>query len=296
MKYTVQAVAFVVVLGPAAATFGQGKLQQVREAVDSPGKPWDDSPSNPNTDASTPEADDSWKPRLFGESAWPIIGYTLISPWGIPHTIFDAGLPVTGRFPRHPFASPDARYMAIDRSTPVDDPNPSPFDLRTDLRDWTIRTSAEVGSDFGGLNRVGLRGVFDTTSRFGVKADWDYFSERLPCGCRDDLWIGDITATFRFVQTESLMMHTGLGLRLGIDVDRTDAGFNFLYSVDLFPAKPLHASASFEAGTLGNASVVRGHFALGASWRKIEIFGGYDIICIGTVNLQGPMIGLRLWY
>jgi hypothetical protein len=30
--------------------------------------------------------------------------------------------------------------------------------------------------------------------------------------------------------------------------------------------------------------------------KRWETFGGYDFLRIGTVNLQGPMVGLRLWF
>jgi hypothetical protein len=30
--------------------------------------------------------------------------------------------------------------------------------------------------------------------------------------------------------------------------------------------------------------------------RGWEVFTGYDFLRIGSVNLQGPLLGLRLWF
>jgi hypothetical protein len=171
-----------------------------------------------------------------------------------------------------------------------------PF-YRDSIAQWySVRGSVEYGSDFDGLTRSGFRLFLDTDTRFGVKTDWDYYLERLPCGCRDDLWIGDITATFRFVQHEFIQMHTGLGARFLIDHGRDRGGINFLYGFDAFPVKPLHVFASFEAGNLGNATLIRLHGGVGVNWTHGELFVGYDYLRIGSAALQGPFVGLRLWF
>jgi hypothetical protein len=36
--------------------------------------------------------------------------------------------------------------------------------------------------------------------------------------------------------------------------------------------------------------------SVGAIWNGWELFAGYDFLRIGTVNLQGPMVGLRFWF
>lgn len=105
-----------------------------------------------------------------------------------------------------------------------------------------------------------------------------------------------MTATYRFVQNEWFVMHTGLGARFLVDHGHDRGGFNFLYGFDVFPAKPVHLFGDFDGGTLGHAGVVRLRGGVGVNWTHFELFAGYDFLRIGRVNLQGPMAGLRLWF
>ena len=156
--------------------------------------------------------------------------------WLVPHDAWDAGSKIDVRFSPFPYADPKTRYVVLDR-TP--DGKPSYYDL-TDTQWWSVRASAEAGSNFDGLDRVGLRLFLDTNTRFGLKSDWDWYSEKMACGCRETLWIGDVTGTYRFVQNEGVLMTTGLGARFSLDHGHDHGGFNFLYGFDLFPAKPVH--------------------------------------------------------
>jgi hypothetical protein len=91
-------------------------------------------------------------------------------------------------------------------------------------------------------------------------------------------------------------MHAGLGARLLTDRLDTRAGINGLYGIDLFPLQPWILSASVELGTLDDAFVVHARATIGATFRRWEFYGGYDFQRIGSVNLQGPMLGLRVWF
>lgn len=107
---------------------------------------------------------------------------------------------------------------------------------------------------------------------------------------------GVANLTFRFAQNEWVQMHTGVGVRLLTDRSDTRAGVNFLYGMDVFPTKPLVFSSLVEGGTLDSAWVLHGRGTVGVLYRRYEWFGGYDFLRIGSVNLQGPVVGLRLWF
>jgi hypothetical protein len=268
----------------------QGKLEQVRDAVDHPSTPKDkDSTSSDNSDNS---ASNSASSSSGSGSSEPFPGAFLLFPWTVPHALLDSGSNVHVRFTSFPFVDTNTRYIVLDRQRSA---APSYYD-RADTQWWSVRASAEAGSDFNGLDRVGLRLFLDSDTRIGLKSDWDYYSERLPAGRHDQMWFGDLTPTFRFVQNEWLMMQTGLGLRFMFDRERDHTGVNFLYSIDAFPIKPLHLFGSFEAGTLGHADLYRLRGGVGVNWTHAELFAGYDFLRIGGVNLQGPMMGLRLWF
>ncbi len=154
----------------------------------------------------------------------------------------------------------------------------------------------EDGYDFRGVNRFSTREFLDTASRFGVSTDWDFFTQRLRCGCYDELTVGDLNLTFRFAQSEWMQMYAGVGGRLMPDQGDTRGGFNFTYGADIFPCKPVVVSSSFDVGDLGSAGVFRFRATAGLVHRHWELFGGYDFLRIGDVDLQGPMAGLRLWF
>jgi hypothetical protein len=279
-----------------ATGLAQGKLDQVRDAVDHSGgtsAPTKDKDCSDSSNSSpsygsgdSPSSGDG--DEGFRDAFWTVVAF----PWTLPHEALDLGSKIDVRFAAHPYPEPGTRILYLDLPK---DGTPSYYD-RTDTQWWSARASAEAGSDFSGLDRVGLRLFLDTDTRFGLKTDWDWYTEELPCGCRDDLWIGDVTATYRFVQNESLLMHTGLGARFLIDHGHDRGGFNFLYGFDAFPVQPVHLFGSFEAGTLGHAGVCRLRGGIGFHWSFAELFAGYDFVRIGGVNLQGPMAGLRVWF
>jgi hypothetical protein len=274
---------FLLILALPAAGLAQGKLDQVREAVDKPSG----APSRDNSSSASPDDDDPFS-DLFGG----FVAQILAAPWTAPNAEWDAGSKIDVRFTPFPYADPQTRYVVLDRPP---DGRPSYYDL-PDAQWWSVRTSAEAGSNFDGLDRVGLRLFLDTNTRFGLKSDWDWYTEKRPCGCRDELWLGDLTATYRFVQNEGVMMTTGLGARFLIDHGRDRGGVNFLYGFDAFPAKPLHLFGDFEGGFVGSAGLVRLRGGVGVNWAHAELFAGYDFVRLGGVNLQGPMVGLRLWF
>jgi hypothetical protein len=161
---------------------------------------------------------------------------------------------------------------------------------------WAVRVALENGNDFNGINRVGGQLKIENANRWGIVSNWNYFHERLSCGCIDETVIGDTNITFRFAQNEIVSLYSGLGFRMIADRRQSDFGFNFTYGGDWFPVRPLIVSGVFDAGTLGYAGVVHGRATMGAIWHGCEVFAGYDFLRIGNANLQGPMAGVRYWF
>lgn len=281
----IRAIACLAIVALPGIVFCQGKLDRVREEVDRPRQSTENKSADENP--STPDEDPGDEPdNPFSE----VLLYAAITPWMLPNAMFDAGYKIEAQFEPYPYARPDTAHILLNRNG-----RPDFFD-DSHTHWWSVRASGEVGSDFDGLTRTGLRLFLDTNARFGIKTDWDYYLERTPCGCYDDLWIGDITGTYRFAQNEWIEMHTGLGARLLLDQGGSRGGINFLYGFDYFPIEPAHVFASFEAGTLGTAGLIRFHGGIGLHWKHGEAFAGYDYLRIGGATLQGPFIGLRLWF
>jgi hypothetical protein len=216
--------------------------------------------------------------------------------WG-PAALLGDHYDTTAFFPAYPYAVDGLGYPRIapgrgglgkEQEAHFGDPDY--------LRTWSVRLALEDGNDFRGLNRLNGRLVVDTSSRFGVQSNWDYFSERLGGGRSDETLLGDTNLTFRFAQTERVQMYAGLGFRTQADRSDTRFGFNFLYGGDVFLGEPLVLSASLDVGNLSSDLVVHGRGTVGLIYKRWEAFGGYDFLRIGSVNLQGPMLGFRVWF
>jgi hypothetical protein len=276
----------------------EGRLQRVRDAVD---KPDDDNSSKKNSDKNNCDSSD-WTPFTSSSSdscssskscddgdGFPLelVGYALIVPFVLPHVALKDDLYRPGYFPHFPYAEDRPGYL---RFLGAEGEKPGP------LSTLSARLSVETGSNFDGLDRVGTRLRIDSTSRFGLELRYDYFEERLPCGCHDQFDFGSLDLTYRFAQSANMQMYAGLGLNALDTGSRTRYGFDFIYGADIFPVKPIVASLSVEAGTPGDAGLFRARGTIGANWRNFESFVGYDYLNIGGVDLQGPLVGLRFWY
>ncbi len=163
-------------------------------------------------------------------------------------------------------------------------------------RNWAVRTTVENGNDFHGLNRIGLQVQVDHASRFGLSTNWNFFHERLSTGGFDEIVVGDTNLTYRVARNEIASVYAGLGVRTLTDRKRTDTGVNFTYGGDWFPIRPIVVSTMFDAGTVGNTYLLHGRGTVGLMYHHVEFFGGYDFLRIGTTNLQGPLLGMRLWF
>jgi hypothetical protein len=272
----------------------EGRLQRVREEVrgdgdkrEEPGKRED---SGGSRDCASPDAEET--ESFFGELAL----YGLLAPFILPAALLGDDYGPRGYFLRHPYQHGLPGYLRLDgRSYEGPSPDAAPLDLDR-LDGWMGRVTVQESNDFRGLNRVTGQLLLDTTLRLGVQTGWTWLHERPGGGRSDDLGLGDISLTFRFAQNEYVQMRAGLGARVLVDTGDARWGFNFTYGADVFPVRPLVLSAVLDLGTVGDAGVFHGRATVGAIFRGWEVFAGYDYLRIGSVDLQGPAVGLRLWF
>ena len=252
----------------------EGKLQKIREDVRG-----DDS-----SNSSGKSSDDDWG-SLLGQILADLFCFD-----------DDAdGCHADGYFPSYPYARGQPGYMWMKRTTP-DGEEPPPQPDFTKARGWSGRVAVEESNDFDGINRATLRLLLETGSGFGVQTNWSYVHENLSCGCTDNLGLGDLNLTYLFIQHENLQVRLGAGVRMLFDSHATDFGFNFTCGADVYPCKPIVLSTTLDAGTLGSAGVFRVQGSIGFLYKRWEIYTGYDYLRIGSTALQGPVLGLRLWF
>jgi hypothetical protein len=268
---------------------GDDVLNTARSEVRSPSEPA--TPTSEKSSRSTDPCDDGLDGELLGFCG-QLFAYVIASPFYVPPMLFGDHYDTPGTFVAYPYAvgwggsmQPGLEVNRVEGATP--------FEWE---RRFTFRASVEEGNNFDGLNRVGLTFLADSFTRFGIGGGVHFYEEKRTTQSPDQLAIGDVNLLFRFAQSERVQFRTGLGARFLNDDVRTDWGWNFVYGAEAYPFEPLSWSWQLETGTLGNAWVFRATTRLGFVWKNSEAYVGYDYLRIGHAELQGPMVGLRVWF
>jgi hypothetical protein len=221
-------------------------------------------------------------------SLFVLLGLAISSPfWGPAAAIGDDyGQP--GYFAHYPHQY-DCGYMLIDPLEALGMEGPA------EPHAWALRARGEFGTGFDDIDWIGGRVQLDTRWRLGLETDFRYALEDLGAG-RDDLWLGDANVLFRFAQSEHWQFRTGLGCNYLSDRFDSDFGFNFTYTADWQPVRPLVFAAELDLGFLGHASVVHVRTTAGVAVGVTEAFVGYDLYDVGSTQIQGLVAGVQLWY
>lgn len=266
------ALGLAVLLLPRASS-AQGLLDSVREDVG--GELFDSATSSSGSSCD----DDNELESFIGELFGPAIAYAAISPWIGPRFLLEGDVPMSAEFLPAPYWHDQPGYVTEN------------YEISQVVG---IRLTEELGTNFGDLHRNGLRLQLDTTSRFGLDAEWNHWFEQTPAGT-DELDTGDFNLTYRFAQSERAQFHSGLGLNWMAD-NGAEVGFNFTYGFDLFPVKPWVLSTTLDAGTLGGTGLIHARSTVGVMLNHVELYTGVDWQQIGSTNLTGAVAGLRLWF
>jgi len=160
---------------------------------------------------------------------------------------------------------------------------------------WSGRFLAESGTNFDGLQKHGGRLRLDTSSRWGLDTEWNFRRETLSSG-HDTLWNGDANLVYRFAQSRRAAFYTGLGVNWLSDRFGGNAGFNFTYGADFYPADPWVISGVIDWGTLGHATMFHGRATVGMMLNRLEVFTGYDYLKLGGTSLPSFVAGVQLHF
>lgn len=280
----------------------QGKLRSVQQALHPSPAILLPIPPSQSSDSSWLGIDPNYRAPAEASLGLSAAGLTIVgvavatSPFWGPHEIFDAGFDQRGWFPAYPHVLDDRPYMVIgncpDSETVADDYFDPHF-----VKPWALRMSVDVGDDFNRLARFGGQLFLDSSiHRLGLLVNADYYRENLRRGGTDEALMADYNLTWRVTQSSSLQMHLGAGLRTWTFDGQTDPGINFLYRADAFPVNQLHVSGIVEVGNLRGELLLHGQIQAGFTFQHGEVFIGYDFLRIATINLQGPAVGVRLWF
>jgi hypothetical protein len=211
----------------------------------------------------------------------------VVSPFYVPYSVLRDDLHNVAWFLHYPYENDRPGYLWAPQSSVYD---------HEGLGGLAVRLSVEDGNDFHGLNRVGGRLFVDTNGRFGLQARGHFYHEDVMPGQTEDLFLGSTEVTFRFAQSDRASFFVGAGARVSDHDRRARCGCNFTYGADFYPVKPLILSLSLDAGNLGSDGVLNVRGTAGLVFDRFEFFAGYDYLLIGSVDLQGALAGLRLWF
>jgi len=219
----------------------------------------------------------------------------LFAPYLIPYEAFDNNCEEGALFTRYPYRNQYPGFLWTPQQS-GDPPDAQPTPEPPGCASWSTRAALEDGYDMDRINRLGLRLTVDSEYRFGLTSNWNWYHETFWCGCTYDFLVGDTNFTYRFAQNEKVAFYAGVGCRYFLDGKGGDAGVNVLYGCDIFPVRPVVVSLLVDGGNLGSSGVVHWRATVGATVHGVEMFGGYDCMRIGCVDLEGPMVGLRYWF
>lgn len=206
-----------------------------------------------------------------------------------------------GYFPSFPYQDGWPGYMVLERPMQfISAEEDSSGSILADTSMMTRRRGAgrlslEYGDDFNEVYRFGGNVLFSTTFGFGVQASLNSFGEH-SSGASDRLFIGDVNFVYRFYESEHAQWRWGVGVNWLDDALGSEAGFNFTLGADFYPNDPFIVSGEIDWGWLGAAELFHGRVSLGVIRHGWEIFTGYDYYNIGGVEIDGPMLGLRVWF
>ncbi len=223
--------------------------------------------------------DDADKDGFWGKS----LLWGLTSPLWLPGMWLGDEFGLDGCFPPYPY------FDGLDGSMLIHGPG------EVFARPWSGRLSLEGTTKGGDVERLGGRLLLSTRLRLDLDSEWNWLTESTAAG-KDELALGDLNFVLRIAQTQRIQMRSGVGFNWLADDGGADFGFNFTYGADLFPIKPLVLSTVIDWGTLHHASLFHARGTVGITWKRLEIFAGYDFRRIGVVDFQGPIAGVQLYF
>jgi hypothetical protein len=299
-----QCVALLLLCVPAVA----GKLQDAGRATRTSSSSSSGGGSGGSDRSYTSEDCDEGHHHHGSDAAGQAFVLLLTAPWTVPHALtepVDRGAP---GFEDYPYAHgsngllryPDpARYAAIDVDDAGDhavtDGAPIGPALGPPGRSVAAQVRAEGGYIWGGVYRGRLGARLMMPFRLELDADLNAFAEPRPEGGTDRATFGGGHLAVRFAQTEHVQFRTGIGYQQYGDALGVERGVDLLYGFEAELGARLILSASGNLGTAGHAFVAQARGSLGVMVGPIELYGGYDHIVIGGVELGGPTLGLRGW-
>ena len=154
------------------------------------------------------------------------------------------------------------------------------------------------------LGRASL-GVRLSLWRLGIESDLSVIAKHP----RERSLFGTFDATWALVMRPRVLWRAGVGVAylthpevLGIPRLPANFAFDVTSSLDVFPFEPMIVSGQVDYGMFDTydhhlLGMVHARGTVGVMLpRHVELYAAYDYRRMGKVTLQGPMLGVRLWF
>jgi hypothetical protein len=136
-----------------------------------------------------------------------------------------------------------------------------------------------------------------------LETEWQRYLEYLPDGRTDSLTLGTVGGLIGLpVVRNHLTVLVGAGLSTYHDPYGDESGWYAKAGFEAFPLRPLILSGELWAGYIRadefdtETALGGGRATLGAVWNRFEVYGGWQATWIGSVTLDGPTGGVRVWF
>lgn len=159
-----------------------------------------------------------------------------------------------------------------------------------------LQTAFWYGTDFDNLDSWNGQFQVDHQGVLGFEFQWAHLTEKLTGLPRDSLNLADFNLTWRLIEHEALILRCGGGLNLLADRFGTTADYNLTLSADFFPVRPVVTRFEFDYGELGAIHQTHLLTTVGLNLRHVEVLTGYEYRNLGGTEIDGPLLGMRLWW
>ena len=264
-----------------------GPLQDVEDAASKPSR--DEERGSPGSARDT--SDDGTNVELDGERRAPFARHLVLFPWTLPRLLID-----------DPCLSAYALYPYRDGHGPLRAPATRPECARSSAlsaqaRVFALHSDFETGYMLQGLWAGTFAARLALPERIEIEGRISFMRE-LATPRPDQALAGTTHLSYRFAQSQSVVLRTGVGMR-AFSLNRPLFGIDVLYGMDLYARKPLIVHLELHAGSLGSAFLGQVRAAIGVQLWKLELYAGYDhTVVMGErkTKLGGPVVGARAWF
>ena len=211
------------------------------------------------------------------------LGHILLFPFSGPRYLLDDhGQDVY--FTSYPFADQHSGNLLIE---PLWTP---------ELKETRLSLGTEYADDFGQQQKITTRLQFDTRSRFGLDASFDYLRQQEGQGDHDQTWLGDINLTWRFAQSATSEFRTGVGYNWQADSNSSGKGFNFTFGGTIYLDNPSAIDFDLDLGVIGDANLTRFKSSYSRYLKRARFSIGYEYLQLGSFEADYLTAGMTIDY